>query len=332
MGSHFKLSRHAALRLLSPVTVLAATGIYQVVSDARERGRFGAPGRLADIGGRRIHLMEAGQGSPTVVIVPALGEAVLGYLALSRGVAGYTRACVYDRAGIGWSDRPPRGRGTFADMADDLHDALAAAGIAPPYVLVGHSMGGIIARDFAVRYRSDVAGMMLLDSSHEAQAGRLPGSARRALRSALRWCLQPMGLRRLAARAGRMRGLAAEIDQSVPPEYHPAAWALTLSSRFRRMAARELAMMTRPHGNPPDLGSLPLTVITAGKNNKPIWVQLQGELAALSTDAEHIIAHGAGHFVHWHDPDLVVKAIQDLLHRATATGQTQLPARGAQAL
>jgi pimeloyl-ACP methyl ester carboxylesterase len=316
MGSHFGISRSAAFRLVSWVAMAAAaTGVYQVVSDARDRRGFEAPGRFADLGGRRIHLMEVGQGSPTVVIVPALGEAVLGYLPVCRALAGSTRACVYDRAGIGWSDPPPRGRGTFADMADDLHDALAAAGIAPPYVLVGHSMGGIIARQFAVRYPSGLAGLLLLDSSHEDQARRLPGSVRRVLRATLRWCVQPMGLRRLAARAGRMRALTAEIDESVPPEYRPAAWALNLSSRFRRMAARELAMMIRPHGDPPSLGSLPLTVITAGNNKEPIWAQLQSELAALSTDSEHITAHGAGHFVHLDDPDLVTKAIQTLLHR-----------------
>jgi pimeloyl-ACP methyl ester carboxylesterase len=321
MGSHFDLSRNVAFRLLPRVAVVAAAAVagYQVVSDARDRRRFAAPGRLADIGGRRIHLMAAGDGSPTVVIVPALGEAVLGYLGVCRAVAGSTRVCVYDRAGIGWSDPPPRGSGTFADMADDLHDALAAAGIEPPYVLAGHSMGGIIARQFAVRYPSDVTGMLLLDSSHEAQAKRLPGSGLRVLRATLRWCVKPMGLRRLAARAGRMRALTAEIDESVPPEYRPAAWALTLSSGFRRMAARELAMMLRPHGDPPSLGALPLTVITAGNNKEPIWAQLQAELADLSTSSDHIIAHGCGHFVHLDDPDLVVKAIQTLLHRTTSS-------------
>lgn len=322
MGSHFEFSRNVPLRRLSAaaLAVAACTAVYQVAADARDSRRFPPPGRLTHVGaaeaggGRRIHLMEAGQGSPTVVIVPALGEAVLGWVAAWRALSGFTRVCVYDRAGIGWSDPPPRGGRTFARMADDLHEALAAAGIAPPYVLVGHSMGGIVARRFAVRHRADVAGMMLLDSSHEEQAARLPHSSMRVLRSALHWAVQPMGLRRLAASAGLLRSLAKEIDESVPAEHQPAAWALALSSRFRRMAAGELSMMIRPHGRPPSLGSLPLTVITAA-GKAPTWNQLQAELAALSADSEHITASHAGHFIHLDEPDLVIKSIQDLLHR-----------------
>jgi pimeloyl-ACP methyl ester carboxylesterase len=314
MSSHFGLSGKAAFRLLA--LAAAGAGVYQVISDAVDRRRFAAPGRLADIGGRRIHLIEAGVGLPTVVIIPALGEAVLGWVAAMREVAGFTRVCVYDRAGIGWSDPPPRGPHTFADMADDLHEALTVADIEPPYVLVAHSMGGIVARQFAIRYRSDVAGMLLLDSSHESQAHRLPGSRGRSLRAMLRWRLQPMGLRRLAASAGRLPALTAEIDESVPPEYRPAAWALALSSRFRRMAARELSMMVRPYGDPPDLDSLPLTVITAG-DKAPAWIQLQNELAATSTKSDHITAPNAGHFVHLDDPDLVIKSLQSLIHRTT---------------
>jgi alpha/beta hydrolase fold len=127
--------------LIRGTTTLGAVGIasaaYQVAAEARDRRRFPPLGRLADVGGRYLHLLEAGTGSPAVIIVPALGGNVLDWLAFHRELARDMRVCVYDRAGFGWSDRPPRGRRTFDDMADELRQGLAGAGIGPPYVLVG---------------------------------------------------------------------------------------------------------------------------------------------------------------------------------------------------
>ena len=94
-----------------------------------------------------------------MVIVPAIGGNVLDWLAFHRELAADMRVCVYDRAGFGWSD-PPRGRRTFDDIADELRQGLANAGIVSPYVLVGHSIGGIIARSFTARYRGDRPGSM----------------------------------------------------------------------------------------------------------------------------------------------------------------------------
>jgi pimeloyl-ACP methyl ester carboxylesterase len=135
-----------------------ASFTYQKVAEARDRRHFSAPGRLVDIGGRRLHLVTAGEGSPAVVIIPALGESVLGWLRILRGAAAETRACVYDRAEIGWSDPPPRWRRTPDILVADLHALLCASGIPAPYVLVGHSIGGIIARLFYAEYPDLVAG------------------------------------------------------------------------------------------------------------------------------------------------------------------------------
>jgi pimeloyl-ACP methyl ester carboxylesterase len=158
-------------------SVVAAAGIAsltcQRIAEARDRRRFPPPGRLVGIGGRRLHLVDAGQGSPAVVIIPALAENVLPWLGLLEGAAIETRVCVYDRAGLGWSDAPPRGRQTPAAMASDLHALLQAAGIPPPYVVAGHSLGGVIGRRFQADYPEAVAGMLLIDSAHEDHARRL---------------------------------------------------------------------------------------------------------------------------------------------------------------
>jgi pimeloyl-ACP methyl ester carboxylesterase len=307
--------------------VTAAAGMasftYQKIADARDRRRFLPPGRLVNIGGRRLHLMTSGEGSPAVVIIPALGESVLGWLHILQGAAAETQVCVYDRAEIGWSDPPPQWQRTPDVMAADLHALLSAAGMPAPYVLVGHSIGGIVARSFYAQYPDLVAGMLLVDSSHEQQVRRFAelGWRRgpyRYAREAARRQARILGMRRLAVALGLVRGFDADIAREVLPEDAGAHRAILLSSRQRRVNVREMLMATRAWGQPPELGSIPLTVLTRASGTGeswPVWVHLQDELAALSTDSEHLHAETAGHYVHCDEPDLVIQAIRDLVSR-----------------
>jgi len=276
--------------------------------------------------GRRMHVLEAGEGSPTVVIVPALGESVLGWVPVWRVLTEHTHVCVYDRAGIGWSDSPPAGRRTFAEMADELHRALSAAGIAPPYLVVGHSLGGIIGRRFAARYPGEVSGVVLVDSSHEDQVRRLGTRLRlRLLRHLLQRCVCPLGLRRLAAIAGLAHRLDADLAREIPAEHTAAARAITLSSRQRRMHVREMLLMIRSHSQPPDLGFLPLTVLTAGDKDPRWalrWAPMQADLVSTSARSRHLTASNAGHYVHLDDPELVIQSVRDLLHELRPPGGT----------
>lgn len=114
-------------------------------------------GRLVDIGGYRLHLACQGKGSPTVVMEAAIGETGLLWSLVQPAVAQTTRACVYDRAGLGWSDPSPSPR-TAAVMVEELHTLLATAEVPGPYVLVGHSFGGLLVRLHAARYPQEVAG------------------------------------------------------------------------------------------------------------------------------------------------------------------------------
>ena len=301
-----------------------ASFAYQRIADARDRRRFPPPGRLVDIGARRLHLVTAGVGSPVVVIIPALADNVLQWLPVVEEVASETQqVCVYDRAEAGWSDPPPRGRRTFDGMADDLYALLRAAGIPPPYVLVGHSIGGVIARRFYVRYPGLVAGMVLVESSHEDQGRRV---------GAVDWRFGPgmlvevaaqrqariLGVRRLAASLGLMRSFDAMVAREAPPEYAEANRAILLSARQRRASVRELLMAARMQGQPSALGSIPLTVLTRARRpgrEPAAWAQLQDELASLSPDSVHIHAERGGHYLQLDEPDLVVQAIRDLVRR-----------------
>jgi len=316
------------MRLAIPAAATVATAgmasfTYQKIAEARDRRRYPPPGRLVDIGGRRLHLVTAGEGSPAVVIIPALGESVLGWLRVLDGVAAETQACVYDRAEIGWSDPPPHWWRTYDLMAADLRALLSAACIPAPYVLVGHSIGGIVARRFYAQHPDLVAGMLLVDSSHEQQVRRFAelgwrSGPYRYAREVARRQTRILGMRRLAVALGLVRGFEADIAREVPPEYAGAQRALLLSSPQRHVNVRELVMATRTWGAPPQLGSIPLTVLTRASGTGeswPVWGQMQDELAALSTDSEHLYAETAGHYVHRDEPDLVIQAIRDLVRR-----------------
>lgn len=123
-------------------------------------------GKLVDLGGHRLHVYCTGQGSPTVVVETGLGDFSFDWALVQMPVSGFTRICTYDRAGYAWSDPGPKPR-TFAQINLELHDALAKLGEKGPFVLVGHSYGGPVVRNFATVYPRDVAGLILVDSALE---------------------------------------------------------------------------------------------------------------------------------------------------------------------
>lgn len=311
-SSHHSRVRPAARIALAVAAAGIACAAYQRIGDAADWHRHPPPGRLVDVGGRRMHILAEGDGSPAVIIVPALGSNVLEWVRVLRAALAETTVCAYDRAGLGWSD-PLRGPVTLDAMAGDLRALLTAAGITPPYIVAGHSLGGIIARRFQARYPADVAALLLLDSSHEDQARRLGHGAWHGIKRAARRQARILGARRLAASLGLAGGLdAASLARETVPEYAAAAKAVSLSTRQRRAVVREMLLLACPHGQPPGLRALPLAVLSAGSATRRqwpawhAWSQLQDELAALSTDSVHMYAVNADHNIHLDDPDAVV--------------------------
>ncbi|MEV5742323.1 alpha/beta hydrolase [Microbispora rosea] len=327
----------ALARLVSgAIAGAAVSAVYQTYGARRDRRRFPPPGRMIDIGGRRIHLWTAGTGSPTVVIVPGLGEPGVNWAALLPELAAESSVVLYDRAGLGWSDPSPWA-GTALGAARDLRRALDEAGIAPPYVLVGHSAGGHIVRLFAAERPDAVAAVVLVDSSHPEQIRLLHRTRTEIALEMLRSRLTPLGLRRLAFEAGwsgRARREAAA--RRLPSELLPTRIAFDLSDRQRRAELREAAAAitvtpVQIRRRAPHLDAIPLTVISASPDEPPetdtkaaaaqrrfysVWVPLQADLVRLSSNAEHVVAEHAGHHIHRDRPELVVRAILGHVRRA----------------
>src|SRR5438445_4750230 len=171
-----RLLRFLGILSLSLIGLLLLGLSYQAITSALDASHYPPPGKLVDIGGYRLHINCTGTGSPTVILDAGLGGTSLDWSKVQPAVARFTRVCSYDRAGYGWSETEPGPR-TSQQMVTELHLLLAHAQINGPYLLVGHSLGGLNMRLYAYHYPGEVAGMVLLDSTSEhqfAQFGTYP--------------------------------------------------------------------------------------------------------------------------------------------------------------
>jgi pimeloyl-ACP methyl ester carboxylesterase len=316
--------------------MLLATGLTAAVTIGAQATDIGPPpGRLVDIGGRKIHVNCSGSGGPTVVMEAGASAFAIDWSLVQPEIANGNRTCSYDRAGHGWSD-PGGSRGT--GVADDLHAALRAAGEEPPFVLVGASMGGIYVRLFEARHHADIVGMVLVDPSHEdrlfvmfqgkgveiasltAEEYRStvsPGPvkvSRRPPQTGAPFDRLPRDL--YETRVELDRRLIASIPESVSYE------ARLKSGEEERAALAELRDLSKKDPHP--LGSRPLVVLTRADANNELR-ESRERLTQLSTNARHSVVPGAGHEIHLFVPDAVIEAIQDVL--TAVKTKDRLPAR-----
>lgn len=282
------------------LTILAALLLLESALETRDRHHLPMLGELVSVQGRRVHVVEAGRGhpGPVVLLECGIGGATAADWAwVERGVSAFARVVAYDRAGLGRSapGRPPR---DGLHLVEELHATLAAAGIPPPLVFVGHSYGALLARLYADRYPADVCGVVLLEPSHPRQFQAF-GHPR--VVHLLSWVLPAAPW---AARLGVMRlvlpFLHMDADLLPPHERAMKRAYMAAGPHWDALVAEMLAWRTRTGPEAAatrGFGDRPLGVVTAGASvrGRPAWARLQAEAAALSTNGFHVLEPGATH-------------------------------------
>jgi pimeloyl-ACP methyl ester carboxylesterase len=319
----------------------AALGmVYQALGTRRDGRIYPPPGRLVDLGSHRLHLFEAGRGSPTILLEAGLMSTVLSWSELQRALAGSFRVVSYDRAGLGWSELGPMPR-TADRIVDELHALLERAAISPPYVLVGHSFGGLTMPLFAARFPDEVAGMVLVDpvapaewnppSEHDLKLTRIGAKVcRRAAILAriglIRFVsfLLTTGVKRVAGYLVRLisRGTPAESGSVSSP------WFSALPANERAMAAvfwvqpkfaltiasqlENLPISAASVGQFPNYSDKPVVILSA--RTAPEHRRLEhASMAGRLPQGEHVLAGNSNHWIMQEDPDLVIRAIEKVI-------------------
>ena len=308
-----------------------------------------APGRFVDVGTHRLHVCCVGEGTPCVVFDSALAGSVLSWVLVQPKVAAFARTCSYDRAGLGWSEAGPMPR-TLARSVDELHRLLSLADVRPPLILVGHSYGGLVMQLYATRYPADVAGMVLVDSAHAKDWAHVSDRELERLETGIRLCrrgasVARLGIGRLVASlvghgavavarllVGAISGGALSRQHEkilapifrLPPHLRPLLKRMWVRAEFFDALGSQMAMLQSDAtellaGAPRDYGDLPLIVLSA-TNAAPSRIEDQERLAACSTRGRHIVAADSGHWIPLDEPDLVVRAIREVIDSSAGRG------------
>ena len=262
--------------------LLIAALIYQALGAKKDAERFPPPGRLVDVGGYRLHIDCMGRGSPTVVLESGIAASSLSWRLVQNGVAGLTRVCCYDRAGLAWSEPGPAPRSVEA-IVEELHLLLTHAGIAGPYVLVGHSFGAFTARAYASVYPADLAGMVLIDPLHPSEWLEMSDKQERRLRggvklSRLGAVLAHVGVVRfcLALLGGGAAGVPPPVHEDLRAGRHPTGSTdrrrgdqAATGRLARRAGALVSAEMLPRDGRPPHVA--PRERCTGGRDEPQRW-------------------------------------------------------------
>ncbi len=173
MTTHTKQSHPLMLILLGFIAAFAVAGyIYQTIGTYQDKKNYPAPGQLVDVDGHKMHIIQKGEGSPSVILDAGTGSFSLMWFSVPDEVAKFSSVYAYDRAGQGWSEESPLPR-TAANMVHELHTLLEATNVPKPYIMVGHSLGGGIAQLYADSYPHDVFGLVLVDAGHEDTAKKV---------------------------------------------------------------------------------------------------------------------------------------------------------------
>jgi pimeloyl-ACP methyl ester carboxylesterase len=322
------------------VALVAAGIVYQGLGSRRDRLRYAKEGRWIDIGSRRrLYLVEKGSGNPTVLFEAGIAATNLNWFHIQEPVSRFASTVSYDRGGLGWSS-PCRTARTPANIAAELHQLLEEAGIKPPYILVGHSFGGLVMRRFALNYPQEVASVVLLDPMRCEEWPPLNPGRQSELdrgRKLFRFAIPAarIGIARLAVtslflRSGRtaqrLAGAAGNGGRHVldritdevgkmPREVWPmvaAHWSRPGSFAGMRSHVAAVPETVREMQDAEPILEIPVLVLTPGKST-PLSAE---HLSRIGNSVQQVIVPRSAHWIHLDQPDLVIDSIREMVMAA----------------
>ncbi len=310
-----------------PLTLLALGSIYQMVAAAIDRSAYPMAGELVRVDGVDLHLHCSGEANagPTVVLLTGMGSLSSAWQPVMDGLATTHHVCTYDREGTGWSSDSGQPRDALI-AASRLRDLAANNGFRGPYILVGHSYGGVVARIFADTYPQLTGGIVLVDSAHQDMGQRFPEEAQIAFAD----LLSSFALVEKLNYTGipRTFSLMAPAVDGLEGEYLAASMSKLNTVEHMRGSAAEAEGWERSASRARQiatLGDMPLFVLVASDWPEfmvPSWLEMQGELAALSSNSRFDVVEGANHSQIAMDKRYapsVVAAIRHVADQATGT-------------
>lgn len=329
------------LFLLGPMIPVCGL-LYQSIGSWYDRRRFLRLGRLVDIGERRrLFMMETGSNGtgPSVIFEAGIGATSQNWASIQQAVSRFAHTVSYDRLGLGWST-PAVSERIPSKVVDELRAMLQAAGIAPPYLLVGHSFGGLVMRYFAARYPNEVVGAVLVDAMRTDEWPPVDESQRRLLNRGVQltqWgvLVAYSGLARLTTtsffrRSGRFTNLFTRatgghnVLERITSELYkmpPTVWPIVAAhwsspAFFRGMTAhiKGVPGTVTEMLNATPIVRMPVVLLTPG-HPKAISDE---DLRKIGPDAEQVIAEKSGHWVHLDEPELVIAHIRHMMTRVKA--------------
>jgi pimeloyl-ACP methyl ester carboxylesterase len=331
------------LWILSVVAVIVSAGfLYQLIGSHRDRRLYAGLGRWVDIGGKcRLYLLEKGSGGPTVIFEAGIAATNLNWFHIQETIARSSHTASYDRSGLGWSS-PSRTARTPGNIAVELHSMLQKAGIKPPYILVGHSFGGLVMRRYALLFPEDVASVLLvdpmrceewppMDPTKQSQLDRGKKLSRYAVPIA-RFGLARLAVTSLLCRSGKISGqlagaagkggrhVLARVTEEVgkmPREVWPivaAHWSRPGYYVGMSNHVESVPDTVREMRDAGPIRGIPVTVLTPGKSI-PLS---QKRLEQIGDNVQQVIAPASAHWIHLDEPDLVINSIREMVTAVSA--------------
>lgn len=328
---------HAVYWIAAFAAVVLVTGVvYQSVGDWRDRKRYAADGRWVAIDGSKLFLFEMGAGEPTILFEAGIGATHLNWRAIQETIAESARTISYDRCGLGWSSRSRTAR-IPGNIAVELHQMLSRAGYKPPFILVGHSFGGLVMRRYAGLYPGEVAGVVLIDPMRCDQWPPLDPSKQSQIdlgRKLIRFAMPvaACGLARLmvsllfcrashlsdqivGAAGAHKRHVLTRIKTEVrkmPRVTWPAVashWSRPGFYAGIRSHISSIPATVAEMDAVEPIREIPVTVLTP-VSSSPLT---RDDLSRIGDRVQQVIAHSSDHWIHLDEPELVIDSIRSMV-------------------